>query len=119
MSTNKIIIAGGRNFNDYPLLKQRMDFFTQNMGDVEVVCGKAIGADTLGEQWAKENNHNIAYFPADWDNLGRGAGHIRNRQMAKYGTHLVLFWDGSSKGSASMLKYAQQHDLKVREVIYE
>jgi hypothetical protein len=114
----KVIIAGGRDFNDYELLKEKCDYYLQNYSDVEIVCGLAAGADSLGLRYAKERGFKVKEFPADWS-LGRGAGHIRNQQMGKYGTHLILFWDGVSKGSASMKKIAEKEGLKIKIVYYE
>ena len=46
----RIIIAGGRDFSDYNLLSTTMDYLLSRVNDeIIVVCGKARGADTLGE----------------------------------------------------------------------
>ena len=51
----RVIIAGGRDFNNYPGLAKAMDFLLSNVtDDITIVCGKARGADALGEQYAKE-----------------------------------------------------------------
>ena len=54
----RIIIAGGRKFNDYKLLKNKVDFYLSDLVDknyiIEIVCGKATGADSLGEKYALE-----------------------------------------------------------------
>lgn len=51
----RVIIAGGRDFDDYQLLKATMDKLLCNITDeITVVCGQAKGADTLGEQYAME-----------------------------------------------------------------
>ena len=61
----KTIIAGGRDFNDYNRLKTIMNSCPHEI--TEIVCGKARGADTLGETWGIENNIPIKYFIPDWD----------------------------------------------------
>ena len=102
----KVIIAGGRDFDNYEYLSEVMnslDFIV-----TEVVCGGARGADSLGEQWAKTNRVQLKYFYPDWDGLGKAAGHIRNREMAEYGDYLVAFWDGKSKGTQNMIMTMQQ-----------
>lgn len=44
----RVIIAGGRDFDDYQLLKATMDKLLCNITDeITVVCGQAKGADTL------------------------------------------------------------------------
>ena len=45
----KIIVAGSRTFDDYTLLKEKLDFFLKNQKDVVIVSGTAKGADKLGE----------------------------------------------------------------------
>jgi hypothetical protein len=45
-----VISAGGRDFNDYSLLKEKCDFFLQNHIEIEIVSGTANGADKLGEK---------------------------------------------------------------------
>jgi hypothetical protein len=41
------------------------------------------------------------------------AGPIRNRLMAENADVLIAFWDGLSKGTASMIKLAQFKRLEV------
>ncbi|AGO47570.1 hypothetical protein Phi4:1_gp036 [Cellulophaga phage phi4:1] len=116
----KIIIAGGRDFCDYPLLKIKCDSLLKNIKEeIVIVSGKAKGADSLGERYAEEKGYLIKYFPADWEKYNKGAGHIRNKQMAEYSDALVLFWDGKSRGSANMKKEAEKEKLKIRVITYE
>ena len=111
----RVIIAGSRDFSDYALLKRTMDTLLSNIKeDITVVCGKARGADTLGEQYAKERGYAVAYFPADWDKYGKAAGFIRNEQMAQNADALVVFWDGKSRGTKNMIELAAKYKLKVR-----
>ncbi len=111
----RVIIAGGRDFNDYPLLKTTMDNALCNITDeITVVCGKARGADTLGEQYANEKGYNVDYYPANWKQYGKRAGYLRNEQMAQNADALVAFWDGESRGTKSMIELAKRYGLKVR-----
>ena len=111
----RVIIAGSRSFEDYDMLVRTMDMVLRNITDeIQVVCGMAAGADTLGERYAKERRYQIAYFPADWKKYGRAAGFNRNVEMAKHADALVAFWDGKSKGTKHMLDIAQRYGLRVR-----
>lgn len=110
----RVIIAGGRDFDDYDLLCRTMDTLLVNMGRVTIICGKARGADTLGERYAKERGYPVRYYPADWNTYGRSAGFIRNEEMAKNADALVAFWDGKSKGTGHMINLAKKHGLKIR-----
>ena len=112
----RVIIAGSRTFTDYAFLKSKMDLLLSKTNqDISILCGKARGADTLGERYAKEKGYKIEYFPADWDKYGKSAGVIRNKKMASSGADaLVVFWDGKSKGSLNMISVAKEYGLQIR-----
>lgn len=109
----KTIIAGSRSITDYKLVSRAINMFLDDLGVTEVVSGCANGVDTLGERWAKENSVPVARFPAEWNKYGRGAGPIRNKEMAEYADALILIWDGQSKGSKNMLDVANKNGLRV------
>ena len=119
----KVIVAGGRDFKNYKLLKCTLDNFQQEYGNItEVVSGTAKGVDKLGEQYANENNIHIKRFVPDWEGLGKKAGHVRNRQMGDYAKEhngmLVAFWDKHSRGTKGMIDYAKKIGLKSVVVYY-
>ena len=114
----KIIVAGGREFNNYKLLKEKLDYFLKNKTDIEIVSGKQRGADTLGENYAKEKGYKIQPFPPDWNTYGLSAGYKRNKQMAEYADSCVCFWDGKSPGTKSMIGLAKKYNLNLRIVKY-
>ena len=113
----KVIIAGGREFSDYELLKSKCDYILSNQTEIEIVSGAARGADALGEQYASERGFLVKQFPADWS-IGKSAGHVRNKQMAQYADALIAFWDGKSKGTGHMIDLAKEQNLKVRVFNY-
>lgn len=112
---NRVIIAGTRSIIDYLVVIKAIEESRFQID--EVVCGEAQGPDSLGKRWAIENNIPVQSFPAEWKIYGKSAGYIRNAQMGKYGTHLILVWDGSSRGSRSMLKIARENNLTIFEKI--
>jgi hypothetical protein len=112
----KIIVAGSRSFSDYELLKKKLDFYIGKNLDVEIVSGTARGADRLGERYAVAKGFAIKRFPADWEKYGKRAGYLRNEQMAQYATHAVIFWDGNSRGTASMIELCKRYGLNYRVV---
>jgi hypothetical protein len=116
----RVIIAGGRDFNDYELLKDKVDYILRNRQDedIEIVSGKARGADSLGEKYAKEKGYQIKEFPADWDTYKKRAGYIRNEEMANYASHCICFWDGQSRGTKHMIDIAKREKLNIRVIRY-
>jgi len=110
----KIIIAGGRYFNDYNKLCQVCSKILSEQNEIEIVSGTANGADKLGEKFAVDNGYPIKQFPADWDKFGKSAGYRRNAEMAEYADALIAFWDGESRGTKHMIDLAKRAKLKVR-----
>lgn len=120
MAKHRIIISGTRSFGNYERLKLEMFYVTRDLNhdEIEIVSGGAHGADRLGEQYAKENGFPIKMFKADWKEHGKYAGPLRNKQMANYGTHLVCFWDGESRGAHSMITEAKLKGLWFTVVLF-
>ena len=115
----KIIIAGGRDFTDYEKLYIECDNILQDLNTIEIVSGAYyIGADKLGEQYAKERGYKITRFPANWNKYGKAAGPKRNEQMANYADALIAFWDGKSRGTKNMIQLAKSRRLKVKICYY-
>lgn len=67
----------------------------------------------MGEFWAKERDIPVDHYPANWDEHGKAAGFIRNKQMAQVSEALIALYDGVSPGTKSMIDLAHKHGLKV------
>lgn len=117
-NTFRVIVAGGRDFFDYTLLKEKLDKLLSDKKNVVIVSGMAKGADQCGERYAHEHNLLISYFPALWNQHGTRAGFIRNEEMSKYSDACVCFWDGESSGTKHMIETAKQMNLKLRVINY-
>ncbi len=132
MKKFRVIIAGGRDFNDYELLHKELynilfklnmryeDNLVAYINQFEIVSGHARGADIMGEKFADEHDIKLKIFPAEWDKYGKSAGYRRNAEMAKYAVEgkeqgvigvLIAFWDGKSKGTKSMIDLAKRYGL--------
>lgn len=122
MNELKIIVAGGRDFFDYPLLKKEVMKVVKKCQEndliIEIVSGCAKGADYLGEKLAKKKKLNIKKFEPDWDKYGPQAGIIRNCKMAQYADMLIAFWDGESHGTGNMISQMKKAKKPVRVIRY-
>lgn len=119
--TLKVIIAGSRDFNDYELLKTKVDNILsqkKKTHKIYILSGKARGADSLGERYAAEHSLEVLSFPADWDTFGKRAGVKRNAEMANEADALIAFWDGESHGTKHMIDIATKKGLLVRTIKY-
>ena len=114
MNRFKVIIAGGRDFDNYPLLKLKCDKVLAGRKMVEIISGMARGADMLGIQYANEYGFNVIRKPANWDEYGKSAGYRRNREMAEIADACIVFWDGESRGTKNMIEIADKQKLTVR-----
>ena len=117
----KIIIAGGRDFMDYNLLKEKVNKILQEKKvthKIVIISGCARGADTLGLRYASENTFDVEEYPADWDKYGKKAGYVRNVEMAENADALIAFWDGKSKGTKHMIDIATERNLPIRVIRY-
>jgi len=102
----KVGIVGSREFKNYELFSDAMK---QYLSDISwVVSGGAPGADSLAEKWAKENKKMLTIYPADWLNLGKKAGYVRNTDIVKNSDMIIAFWDGKSKGTKHTIGLAQK-----------
>ena len=117
----RLIIAGSRYW-DVPLgrVAEEVVAFENKLGreTEEVVCGMARGADRAGYAWAKKEGVPVKEFPANFEQLGKRAGPIRNAQMAEYADAALVFWDpmSSTNGSSNMALHAFSLGLPVRVV---
>lgn len=107
----KTIIAGSRSMRRYAEVEAAVRDCPWLI--THVICGTARGPDLLGARLAKNFGLPVSYFPADWNNLGRRAGYVRNREMAQNVEALLAVWDGQSKGTKHMIDTATRMGLKV------
>lgn len=110
-----LIIAGCRDFTGGAIIYEGIDLFINEHGEPDLIIeGGATGVDRIAGEYAHDHNIPLQIFKVDWNKYGRAAGPIRNEEMAKYGTHLLAFWDGKSRGTKNMIDTAERYRLNVR-----
>lgn len=116
----KLIVAGGRDFSDYELMRESIAEFIRenNLSKIEIVSGGARGADSMGEEYAEYYGHSKHVIQADWNLHGKAAGYIRNMEMSDYADGCIVFWDESSKGSKHMIDIAKSKEMLLKVVMY-
>lgn len=117
----KIVVAGSRDFKNYNVAKEYIDFCISEIRRTNTLIfmsGSCKGADFLGEMYAKENGFEIKKYPAEWQKYGKAAGPIRNEKMAKDADYIICFWNGQSKGTMSMIEYAEKYNkpIKIKKI---
>ena len=108
-----VAVIGSRNFADYALVEATLSALPKLS---QVVSGGAKGADSLAQRYAEQHQIPLLVFKPDWSQFGRGAGVVRNRQIVEAAEHLIAFWDGVSKGTASSIKLARAKGVPVQVI---
>ena len=106
----KIAIVGSRNLTNIPLDRYVGEEVT------EIVSGGAVGVDTCAAEYAKNQGLRLTEFLPEYELYGRAAPIVRNKQIVDYADRVIVFWNGSSRGALSVIKYAQKN-AKPYEVI--
>ena len=115
----KLLIAGGRDFDNFNLLERTL-LDTFKIDDIEeIISGGAKGADNLGLKFAEKQNIKYKIFYPQWDLFGKRAGFIRNSQMVALADFLLAFWDGKSKGTAHTIKLARDKGIPTMTIHYD
>lgn len=121
MDEFKLIVAGGRDFNDPVLLANKLNELANGAYKsqaVSIVSGMAKGADLLAYNFAINRDVKVYKFPANWDKYGKGAGYRRNEDMGRFADGLLAFWDGKSKGTKNMIDIMHRHGKDVLVINY-
>lgn len=110
----RVLICGGRNWVDKDAIRRELEKFSK---DTVVIEGEARGADTLGREVAEEMGFEVEAYPADWEQYGKAAGPIRNKEMLIQGKpDMVLAFHrriSESKGTTHMMKIANKAGVVV------
>ena len=84
---------------------------------IEIVSGGAEGVDTCAAEFARENGLKLTEFLPIYEKYGRAAPIVRNKQIVDYSDKVIAFWDGSSKGTASVIKYCEKQGKECKVII--
>ncbi|WP_298983458.1 DUF2493 domain-containing protein [uncultured Roseibium sp.] len=112
-----VIVTGGRDFEDGIFVAQTLSkFHTGRNGPItRLVEGGATGADAFAREWALANGVEHKAVAADWGKFGKGAGPIRNREMAvAYPDSIVIAFPGGD-GTADMIQVGLDHAMTVHQ----
>ena len=98
----KMAILGSRNLTNIALEKYVLDHVD------EIVSGGAVGVDSCAAEYAKFRKIKLTEFIPEYERYGRAAPIVRNKKIVDYADKILVFWDGSSKGTLSVIKYADK-----------
>lgn len=120
-SGQRVIVTGSRHWRDRAKIASRL---FELPPDSTIVVGynpekdTPKGVDRIAYQEAQKLGLKLEPHPALWEQHGKGAGFVRNKEMAELGAQLCLaFWDGLSTGTFDMMGQAVKRGIPV-EVIH-
>ncbi len=99
----KIAVVGSRD------LSPSMELLAAHLSDAdEIVSGGAKGVDRCAANYAKAKGIPLTEFLPDYSRYGRGAPIVRNKEIVDYADRVIVFWNGTSKGALSVIRYAEK-----------
>jgi len=115
-----VIVCGGRDYQDRDRVFAALDLaharrriaLLVHGACIDPVRGCLLGADRWADEWARERGVDVEPHPADWATWGKGAGPMRNKQMAEAGAHGCIAFPGGT-GTASMTRQAEANGIPV------
>jgi hypothetical protein len=106
-----VAVVGSREFHNYNQLKEALD--SSGIVFKSIVSGGAIGADTLAERYARENNLPLIVKLPDWKTFGKSAGAKRNLEIVKLADVLFAFRVNNSLGTTITINMAKHKKIPV------
>ena len=103
----KVAVVGSRSITDFdlsPYIPTGID---------TIISGGAEGVATLAENYADQHRLSKYIVRPRYNIYGRGAPIKRNEQMVDMAEEVLIIWDGLSKGTQYILKYAQKKNKKI------
>lgn len=111
----RILVCGGRDFDDYELLKKTLTEQAEGQEDpIIIIHGGAPGADSIADLVAKRKlKWWVWCCRANWLRHGKAAGVIRNQQMLENSNPdlVIAFPTKQSKGTWDMVQRAKNANI--------
>lgn len=109
----KLLIAGSRNIDNIDLEK----FVSKEV--TLIISGGAKGVDTLAERYADKKGISKLILRPKYNLYGKGAPLKRNIEMIEIADHILIFWDGKSRGTKFTIDTAQKMNKPITVITTE
>ena len=98
----KLAVIGSRSLADISLEK-----YVPESVDL-IVSGGAHGVDALAEEYARGRGIPIIVILPEYARYGRAAPIVRNKKIVDTADEVLAFWNGTSRGTLSVINYAKK-----------
>ena len=103
----KLLIAGSRSISEFditPYVPDETD---------HIISGGATGVDTLAEKYADEHRLSKTIIRPKYAIYKKGAPLKRNKEMVEMADHILVIWDGKSRGTKQTIDHAMALGKKI------
>lgn len=107
----KLLIAGSRSIREWDISN-----YVPPETDL-VISGGAKGVDALAERYADEHGIAKRIIRPRYDLYGKAAPLKRNEEMVELADHVLILWDGQSRGTQYTMEYAVKTGKSVTMVL--
>lgn len=117
----RLIVAGGRDFDNYELLEAKLDFLTQKWKSITLLSDQEPGTTELAEKWAKRRGHKIQRYDLDPKEDMKLAPYLRQLKMVQQAEAAIIFLDVNKydKFAVHFIIHARFNELKLKKVYYQ
>ena len=113
----RVLIAGGRHFTDYPLLRATLDALLANrLPDVELLTTGGPGAPMLAASYATERGLVVSALVPDFNRFPVDAPERRDSFLVSSSNAAVVVWDGRAPTVRRILVLVEQKGLPVHVI---
>lgn len=116
----RLAVVGSRSFKD----KERLFAQLDKLKNIDLlISGGAIGTDSFAQEYAKKKGLNIMILYPRWQKedgtRDLGAGYKRNIEIIKIATHVLIVWDGKSRGTAHDIEIAKREKKPTKIMMFD
>ncbi|MGW2169169.1 SLOG family protein [Streptomyces sp. NPDC001705] len=118
----RVIVTGSRAWPDPVRVSHELTTLYLQHGPFVLVHGAcSTGADAAARHWYEIAGADLGCtevrYPADWEQFGKRAGPIRNKQMVEAGADLVLAFPlPGGRGTQNTIDLAEAAGITVKKV---
>ena len=109
----KLMIAGSRGITEF-------DFTDYIPKETElIITGGASGIDTIAEKYADNHKLSKLILRPKYNIYGKAAPLKRNEEMIALADHVLVVWDGKSRGTKFTIDTAQKMNKPITVITTE
>jgi len=104
----KVAVIGSRNVRVDDLGK----YLPKDVS--EIVSGGAKGVDTSAREYALAHGLKLTEFLPEYKRYGKGAPLKRNIAIMEYADQILVFWDGTSRGTKFVIEQCEKMGIPIQ-----